>query len=54
MVEPTGISDQEVRKILASLRAEGEIANVPPPQLDPILERAKKDLTERPDTPVKP
>lgn len=54
MVVPTGISQQEVRKILAVLEAEGEIANVPPPQLGPILAKAKKELTEQPDTPNKP
>ena len=54
MVDPTGISDQEIRVILAQLEAEGEIANVPPPQLGPILDKAKKKLTEQPETPVKP
>ena len=54
MVDPTGISQQEIRKILAKLRATGEIANVPPPQLDPILDRVKKELTEQPSTPPKP
>lgn len=54
MVDPTGISDQEVRKILAVLEAEGEIANVPPPQLGPILAKARKELTEQPSVPQKP
>jgi len=48
---PTGISSSEQRKILVDLRARGEIANVPPAQLDPILARAKKDLREQPETP---
>ncbi len=51
MVDPTGISQREVRKILAELRATGEIANIPPPQLDPILARARKELTEQPSPP---
>ncbi len=54
MVDPTGISDQEIRSIITQLRANGEIANVAPPQLDLILDRAKKELTEKPSTPPKP
>jgi len=49
--DPTGISSSNVRKALAELRALGEIMNVPPPQLDPILERAEKELREKPSTP---
>ena len=51
MVDPTGISDQEVRKILAEQRAAGEIASIPPARLDPILARLEKDLKERPNIP---
>ena len=54
MVAPTGISQQEIRQILAVLEADGEIANVPPAQLGPILAKAKQELTEQPETPVKP
>jgi len=48
---PTGIGETEARKAIAELRAIGEINNVPPPQLDLILERAKKEMRERPETP---
>jgi len=51
---PTGISGLEVTIILAQIRANGEIANIPPPQLDPILARAKKDLTELAGPPPPP
>jgi len=53
-VDPTGISFQERRKILAELEAMGEIQNVPPPQLDPILAKAKAKLLEQPTPPAKP
>jgi len=43
-----------VREILTQLEAEGEIANVPPPQLGPILDKARVKLTEQPETPPKP
>jgi len=54
VVDPTGISDQEKRKILAELEATGEIANVPPPQLDPIIAKARATLTAQPTPPAKP
>jgi len=54
VVDPTGISSRDVRKTVAELRALGEIMNVPPPQLDPIIDRARKDLTEQPTPPPKP
>jgi len=54
VADPTGISSSEVRRILAELEAEGEIQNVPPPQLDPILLKARLKLTEQPTPPVKP
>jgi len=43
-----------VKEILTQLEAEGEIGNVPPPQLGPILAKARKQLTEQPATPPKP
>jgi len=54
VVDPTGISFQERRKILAELEALGEIQNVPPPQLDPILAKAKAKLEAQPTPPAKP
>jgi len=45
---PTGIGSIAIRRTMADLRALGEIMNVPPPQLDPILERAEKELREQP------
>ena len=48
---PTGISNSEQRKILVDLQAIGEINNVPPAQLDPIIAKAKKDLRQQPGVP---
>jgi len=48
---PTGISGQQIRKSIAELRAFGEIMKVPPPQLEPILDRAEKEMRERPESP---
>jgi len=54
VVDPTGIAASEVRKILAELEATGEIQNVPPAQLLPILAKAKSTLKEQPTPPAKP
>ena len=35
-------------KLVAEMRALGEIANVPPPQLDPIIAEYKKSLELKP------
>jgi len=51
---PTGIGESKVLKIVAELRALGEIANVPGARLNGILERAAKELRERPDDPGPP
>jgi len=48
---PAGIGEAEVRKAIAELRALGEINNIPPVQLDPILERAEREMREKPDDP---
>ena len=48
---PVGLSNSAIRKALAELRAFGEIQNVPPPQLDPILAKAKKELELKPGAP---
>ena len=39
-----GISDTEITKLLAGLRAWGEIQGVPQPQLDAILDNVIKEL----------
>ena len=54
MSRPTGISSSEVIKALAGLRAFGEIMKVAPPELDLIVERARKDMEEKPDPPGPP
>lgn len=41
---PIGISEREITKILAQLEAEGEINNVPPAQLAPIIAKARQAL----------
>lgn len=48
MAEPTGISGREVIRIVAEYQALGEINNVPPPQLGPIIAKLKKALQEKP------
>ena len=48
---PTGIPQTRVIEILAQLEADGEIANVPPPQLQQILDKAKAKLTLKPGAP---
>lgn len=54
MTEPTGISQANVIKTLAGLRAFGEIMNVPGPQLDGILAAARAELERKPDSPPGP
>ena len=54
MPVPSGIGEAKVRRALAELRALGEINNVPAGRLTGILERAEKDLRERPDDPGPP
>jgi len=51
---PTGIGGSVLRRILVQLQAEGEINNVPPPQLDAILDKARKGLTLKPGPPGPP
>jgi len=48
MPEPVGLSEQEIIKLVAEMRALGEIANVPPPQLDPIIADYKASLEFKP------
>ena len=54
MVDPTGVGLIRVTEILAGLRAWGEIQGVPGPQLDVILDAARKGLEEQPDRPRPP
>ncbi len=51
---PVGLSDAKIRAELAQIEALGEIGGVAPPQLALILERAKKKLELKPETPVTP
>lgn len=50
-MDPVGLSDSEIIRTLAGLRAFGEIMNVPGPQLDLVLQRAEKEMREKPSTP---
>ena len=54
MVQPTGIAADKVQEALVLLRAWGEINGVPLPQLDAILDKARKDLEFKPDFPPGP
>jgi len=52
--DPLGLSDSEISQTLIVLRALGELLNVPPVQLDPILQEAKDSLLENPPPPAVP
>lgn len=54
MPDPVGLPDSEIIKAIAGLRAFGEIMNVPGPQLDLILDRAKLEMEVRPSLPPRP
>lgn len=54
MGEPLGLSDSEISQTLILLRAFGELLNVPPVQLEPILEKAKESMLENPPAPAVP
>jgi len=45
---PVGLSESEVIRLVAEMRALGQINNVPPPQLDPIIAAYEKSLTLKP------
>lgn len=51
MAAPSGVGNSEVLASLAEIRAIGDINNVPAARLTDILDRAEKDLRERPDDP---
>jgi len=48
---PVGLSAAEIIKLVAEMQALGEIANVPPPQLDPIVAAYKASLELKPTPP---
>jgi len=48
---PVGLSGAAVIALVAEMRALGEISNIPPPQLDPIIAAYKKSLELKPETP---
>jgi len=48
MPDPVGLSEQEIIKLVAEMRALGEIGNVPPPQLDPIILAYEASLRFKP------
>ncbi len=51
MPDPVGISDAEIIRLVAEMQALGEIANIPPPQLDPIIAQYKASLLVKPSSP---
>jgi len=51
MPDPVGLSDTEIIKLVAEMQALGEIANIPPPQLDPIIANYKASLSLKPSVP---
>ena len=50
-MDSVGLSEQEIITLVAEMQALGEIANIPPPQLDPIIATYKASLTLKPSTP---
>ena len=50
----TGVGQKQTIVVITTLRAFGEIMNVPPPQLEDLLDRARQGLQNKPDTPVGP
>jgi len=44
----TGISPDEIAIRVAEMQARGEIANIPPPQLDPIIADYRASLENLP------
>ena len=51
---PVGLSDAAITAILAQLRANGEINNVPQPRLDDILADARENLELKQQGPIIP
>jgi len=51
---PVGLSAAQVIAAVANMKALGQINNIPPPQLDPIIAEFKKSLELKPGTPVGP
>jgi len=44
----TGISPDQIEIKVAEMQARGEIANIPPPQLDPIIAAYRSTLENLP------
>jgi len=51
---PVGLPDKEIIRTCAVIRAFGEINNIPPPQLDVIVDRARDAMLLKPATPPEP
>jgi len=51
VVDPVGLSEAEIIAEVALAEAQGQIQNVPPAQLQPILDKLRKKLTEKPTPP---
>jgi len=51
MPDPVGLSETEIIRTLAIIEAQGEIQNVPSPQLSLILDKARKKMELKPSTP---
>lgn len=53
-MQSVGLSEKEIIKAIAGLRAFGEIMKLPPAVLDPVLQKAEATLREKPSVPPKP
>ena len=49
-----GNSERVIINELAKIEAFGEINNIPPPRLQQILDKAREEMTTKPDTPEPP
>jgi len=53
-VASVGNSQRAIINALAAIQAQAEVANVPPPVLAAILDKAREAMTQKPDTPPGP
>ena len=51
---PVGLSDAEITRTIAGLEAFGEIQNIPPARLGPILAKAREKLELKEQGPIIP
>ena len=51
MPQPVGLSEAKILAALAQIEAQGEISNIPPPRLQQILDKARAEMSQKPDVP---